>query len=74
MGYVTHEGPSREEMDNVSFTVTLVGEGWNEKLTEPTDQHTEAPNKKKIVKVCYKFYCTKFFILLWNSRNKFNKI
>ncbi|CAL8135489.1 unnamed protein product [Orchesella dallaii] len=50
-GFVTHEGPSREEMDKLEFTVTLYGEGWADKLTEPTDQHAEEPNKKKIVKV-----------------------
>jgi hypothetical protein len=50
-GFVTHEGPNREEMDKVKFTITLVGEGWEERLSEPTDQHTEPPNKKKVVKV-----------------------
>ncbi len=50
-GYVNHEGPSRDEMELLDFSVTLYGQGWSEKLSEPTDQHQEAPNKKKIVKV-----------------------
>jgi hypothetical protein len=29
----------------------VVGEGWKEKLSDPTDQHSEPPNKKMIVKV-----------------------
>jgi len=50
VGTFSHEGPTREEAD-VPFSVTLVGEGWKEKLAEPTDQHSEPPNKKIIVKV-----------------------
>lgn len=50
LGWVTHEGPNREEMD-IDFTITLYGQGWSEKLAEPTDQHKEQPNKSKIVKV-----------------------
>lgn len=50
-GFVTHEGPSRDEMDNVEFTFTMHGNGWSEKLAEPTDQHAEPPNKTKVVKV-----------------------
>jgi hypothetical protein len=30
---------------------TLLGEGWKEKLTEPTDQHDCPPNKHIVVKV-----------------------
>lgn len=38
-------------MDNVTFTITLVGEGWDEKLLESTDEHANPPNKTKVVKV-----------------------
>lgn len=31
--------------------MTFFGEGWNETLSEPTDQHTSPPNKKMVVKV-----------------------
>lgn len=50
-GYVTHEGPAPEEMDKLTFTITLVGEGWGEKLLEPTDIHADPPKKTKVVKV-----------------------
>lgn len=33
------------------FSVTLKALGWTEKLAEPTDEHTNAPNKKVITKV-----------------------
>jgi hypothetical protein len=31
--------------------LTLLGEGWKEKLAEPTDQHDSPPNKHIVVKV-----------------------
>jgi len=30
---------------------TLFGEGWKEKLAEPTDQHVSPPNKHIFLKV-----------------------
>lgn len=51
LGYVTHEGPSRAQMDRLEFTVTLYGKGWSDKLADPNDQHIEEPNKAKIAKV-----------------------
>jgi len=50
-GFVSHEGPKPEEMDFLNFTFTLVGEGWDEKTTEPSDSHATPPNKKRVVKV-----------------------
>nr|CAD7616923.1 unnamed protein product [Timema genevievae] len=54
-GTVSHEGPSEDSMKNTHFSITLFGEGWKDKLAEPTDQHTQPPNKTVIVKVtdCY---------------------
>jgi len=50
-GLITKEGPSKEEMNDAEFRITLRGEGWQEKLTEPSDQHSEPPNKKMTVVV-----------------------
>ncbi|XP_069678456.1 saccharopine dehydrogenase-like oxidoreductase [Periplaneta americana] len=50
-GYVSHEGPSEEDRKKVYFSITLFGEGWKEKLAEPTDQHDLPPNKQMVVKV-----------------------
>nr|CAD7432905.1 unnamed protein product [Timema monikensis] len=50
-GTVSHEGPSEDSMKNTHFSITLFGEGWKEKLTDPTDQHTQPPNKTIVVKV-----------------------
>ncbi|KAJ8678991.1 hypothetical protein QAD02_014778, partial [Eretmocerus hayati] len=50
-GFVSHEGPKPESMENTYFSVTLIAKGWNQKLSEPTDQHTDPPNKEMITKV-----------------------
>ena len=50
-GLISHEGPSEEQMKNSYFDLTLFGEGWKEKLAEPTDQHDSPPNKHIVVKV-----------------------
>ena len=46
LGFFTKGDIAKDEMDDVEFITTLVGEGWKEKLTEPSDQHLEPPNKK----------------------------
>ncbi|KAF3428123.1 hypothetical protein E2986_06243 [Frieseomelitta varia] len=62
-GYVSHEGPKPETLDNVHFSMTFKAEGWTEKLAEPTDKHKDLPNKVMITKVsgidpAYKATCT----------------
>nr|CAD7603121.1 unnamed protein product [Timema genevievae] len=43
--------PSEKAMSNLYFSFTLYGKGWKDKMTEPTDQHTEKPNRTLVVKV-----------------------
>ncbi|XP_020299877.1 saccharopine dehydrogenase-like oxidoreductase [Pseudomyrmex gracilis] len=50
-GYVTREGPNPESLERTRFSVTCKALGWTEKLTEPTFEHTDPPNKKVIIKV-----------------------
>ncbi|XP_016839585.1 saccharopine dehydrogenase-like oxidoreductase isoform X1 [Nasonia vitripennis] len=50
-GMASHEGPKPELMENSHFSVTLFAKGWTDKLSEPTDQHKDAPNKEMITKV-----------------------
>jgi hypothetical protein len=38
-------------MKNSYFSITLFGEGWKERLAEPTDEHTSLPDKHVVVKV-----------------------
>lgn len=38
-------------MKNSYFNLTLFGEGWKERLAEPTDKHNLLPNKHVVVKV-----------------------
>lgn len=50
-GYVTREGPSAETMAQIKFSIIFRTTGWTEKLTEPTDKHTDPPNKVLLTKV-----------------------
>lgn len=38
-------------MENTSFSITLAGKGWEEKLNEPTDEHKERPTKEVVARV-----------------------
>ena len=50
-GMFSREGPTREQINAASFVTTIVGRGWAEKLSEPSDEPIFAPNKTVIVKV-----------------------
>ncbi|CAG2109206.1 unnamed protein product, partial [Medioppia subpectinata] len=49
-GAFTKTGPTREQIMAATFRTLIVGKGWSEKLSEPTDEPNEAPNKTVIVK------------------------
>ncbi|XP_011859005.1 PREDICTED: saccharopine dehydrogenase-like oxidoreductase, partial [Vollenhovia emeryi] len=51
LGYITHEQPHPEAWKSMQFSVTIKARGWTEELTEPTDKHTNPPNKTVITKV-----------------------
>lgn len=46
-GYISHEGPPEDAMENTKFWVTIYGEGWKEN----TDVDKESPNTAIKVKV-----------------------
>ncbi|KAK6622743.1 hypothetical protein RUM43_008586 [Polyplax serrata] len=50
-GFASREGPPENEADNTHFSFTFIAEGWKEKLSEATDCHVEAPNKKMVARV-----------------------
>lgn len=50
-GMASREGPSEEAMEGSHFSITFKATGWTEKLAEPTDKHTDPPNKELITKV-----------------------
>lgn len=50
-GAASHEGPKPEAMENSHFSITFQASGWKDKLAEPTDKHTDPPNKEMITKV-----------------------
>ncbi|XP_058793856.1 saccharopine dehydrogenase-like oxidoreductase [Phymastichus coffea] len=51
LGLISREGPKPEIMENAHFSITFIAKGWTEKLTEPTDQYEDPPNKEMITKV-----------------------
>lgn len=50
-GMFSKEGPTREQIRDASFRTVIVGKGWAERLTEPSDEPTSPPNKTVIVEV-----------------------
>jgi len=50
-GVFDHDGPTKEQMEDTSFTLTLAGKGWEEKLSEPSDVFVDEPTKELIVRV-----------------------
>jgi len=52
-GFVSHEGPSEEIMENTHFSMTMKAEGWpnSERLAEGSDQFKSPPSKTLLVKV-----------------------
>ncbi|XP_011859004.1 PREDICTED: saccharopine dehydrogenase-like oxidoreductase [Vollenhovia emeryi] len=51
LGFITHENPNPEVWKSIRFSVTIKARGWTEKLTGPTDKHTNPPNKTVITRV-----------------------
>lgn len=50
-GIFSKSGPTREQVKETSFSLYLVGRGYDEKLAEPEDQHATPPNKTLVVRV-----------------------
>ncbi|KAG5331558.1 SCPDL oxidoreductase, partial [Acromyrmex charruanus] len=50
-GLISHEKPNPEMHKSIHFSLTFEASGWIEKLSEPTDEHTDPPNKKVITRV-----------------------
>ena len=45
-GLVSKDGPSKEMAENTNFVMTLVGQGWKEKVTDPKSNHQDEPNRQ----------------------------
>ena len=50
LGIFSRTGPNEEGSENMKFEMTFYGEGWKEKLAEPTDEFTFPINKKMTTK------------------------
>ena len=51
LGYFSRSGPKEEQNENLNFEMTCYGEGWNEKLAEPTDEYNFPLDKKMAVRI-----------------------
>ena len=38
-------------MDETSFSLTLAGKGWEDKMSEPTDVYVDDPTKQMVARV-----------------------
>jgi len=50
-GLFSKIGPTREQIKQSKFSMTLVGHGYESKLVEPEDQHSSPPSKKMVVQI-----------------------
>ena len=50
-GLVSKELSSRQQIRGASFVSTIVGKGWADKLSEPSDEPNFPPNKTVVVQV-----------------------
>lgn len=50
LGLVSHEDPSEEHLNNITFSMMFYGEGWTERGSTP-EENNKPPNKTIITKV-----------------------
>lgn len=51
MGLISHEEPSEQTLNRLKLSFTFLARGWTEKLSEPTDVHSDPPNKEMVTRV-----------------------
>jgi len=51
LGMFSKKGPTKQQIEETSFDMFLIGHGYEEKLAEPQDQHKKPPTKKMVVRV-----------------------
>ncbi|XP_037080356.1 saccharopine dehydrogenase-like oxidoreductase [Pollicipes pollicipes] len=50
LGAVNHDGPTRQQMAETSFSMTFVAQGWKEKRPQD-EQHTSPPDQTMVARV-----------------------
>ncbi|XP_053374163.1 saccharopine dehydrogenase-like oxidoreductase [Mercenaria mercenaria] len=50
-GVFKHGGPSKKQIESSGFSITLIGKGWKDKLTDVDSQHDTPPDSKITVRV-----------------------
>lgn len=51
LGMFSKDGPTKEQIEGTSFDMFIVGHGYDNKLSDPNEQHAEKPNKTVVIKV-----------------------
>lgn len=66
LGLITHEEPSEETLNQLEVSLIFSARGWTEKLSEPSDVHSDLPNKEMIAKVtsCNPYKVTAIIVIL----------
>ncbi|XP_014667904.1 PREDICTED: saccharopine dehydrogenase-like oxidoreductase isoform X2 [Priapulus caudatus] len=52
LGYFSHEGPTKKQIEGSSFSWHFVGEGYETKIADPDQQHDDKPSKMIETRVC----------------------
>ncbi|XP_046832497.1 saccharopine dehydrogenase-like oxidoreductase isoform X1 [Vespa crabro] len=50
-GFISHEEPTEKTLNELKLSFTFLARGWTEKLSEPSDVHSDPPNKEMVTKV-----------------------
>lgn len=66
LGLITHEEPSEKTLNQLEISLIFSARGWTEKLSEPSDVHSDLPNKEMIAKVtcCNPYKVTAIIVIL----------
>lgn len=78
-GFISHQGPKPEKMENTHFSITFVAKGWKDRVENVTDLHTLPPHKEVITKVIgknpgYGATCTTLLISALTILNESDKM
>ncbi|XP_017775845.1 PREDICTED: saccharopine dehydrogenase-like oxidoreductase [Nicrophorus vespilloides] len=66
-GHVTKGGPTYEKVEHTLFSITILGQGWDETLAEADDQFTTRPDKKIKARISGRnpgYYATNVMLIL----------
>lgn len=51
VGFISKSGPTRQQVEETSYSMYVVGHGYSTKLNDPDEIHMDKPNKTMVVKI-----------------------